>query len=358
MKRFALIPALEPDEQLISLCRALRDAGFHIVVVDDGSSAACEAVFAQAAQLADCLSHVDNLGKGAAIKTGLRHILEISGEGDVVVTADADGQHLPADVERVARAAAENPSALVLGSRSFTGAVPLRSRIGNLAARAVYRIAAHCRISDTQTGLRAFTRERIPFLLEIPGQRYEYEMNMLLLCPQRGVPLLELPIETVYIAKNASSHFRPLRDACRILRELMRFSAASLAGFCVDYLLFALLSQLLAERGAFALAATNVLARIVSAAVNFSLNRKYVFRDRGGWRSAALRYGLLALAILAGNTLLLAALTLALGLNRFAAKLAAELLLFFVSFRAQRSFVFGKGRKHPPLQRRQSAASR
>lgn len=340
MKKFALIPAFNPDEHLPAICEKLRRQGYSVVVVNDGSDEACEPVFIRAQENATVLYHVSNSGKGAALKTGLRHISKIAGQSDVIVTVDADGQHKPEDVEAVVRAAQAAPGALILGSRSFSGKVPFKSRFGNGITRLVYRAVSHCSVSDTQTGLRAFSYPLIAFLLEIPGERYEYEMNMLLQCLRNGISIVEVPIETVYIDGNASSHFRPFRDSCMIYRELLRFSMSSFAGFSVDYILFCALSRVLLGCGAWAIPFANVLARIVSASVNFSLNRKYVFRDRGNGLSAALRYGLLALGILAGNTLVLSMLTVQLGVNRLVAKLLTEALFFIISWMVQRSFVF------------------
>ena len=106
---------------------------------------------------------------------------------------------------------------------------------------------------------------------EIRGSRYEYEMNVLLECARKGVISREAPIETVYIDENASSHFHPVRDAFRIYREIFAFAASSFAGFLVVYGLFSLLSALLGQS---MLGVCNVLARIVSATVNYTLNRR------------------------------------------------------------------------------------
>lgn len=340
MRKYALIPAYNPDERMTALCEELCRMGYGMIVVDDGSEEACAAVFAEAEPIATVLHHLENRGKGAAIKTGLKRIAEIAQPGDVVVTVDADGQHKSADVEKTVQAAQLHPEALVLGSRAFTGRVPFKSRMGNRITRAVYRAVTHCRVSDTQTGLRAFSCALIPQMLEIPGDRYEYEMNVLLQCPRSGIPIQEVPIETVYINENASSHFRPLADACRIYLQIFKFAGSSLAGFGVDYILFSALSRLLSGIGAAAVPVSNVLARLVSATVNFTLNRRYVFRDQGKRSVSAARYALLALGILAGNTLVLTTLTARLHINRNIAKLLTEALFFVLSWTAQKHFIF------------------
>ena len=340
-RKFALIPAYQPDERLTALCSALKEKNYTVVVVDDGSGAAYAPIFESVQPGAAVLSYAPNRSKGAALRTGLAHIQALAAPGDVVVTADADGQHRPEDVEKTVRAAESEPTALTLGSRAFTGRVPLKSRLGNSITWGVFGALAHRRVRDTQTGLRAFYCGMIPFMLDVRGDRYEYEMNVLLKCAQQNVPIREVPIETVYIDGNASSHFHPVRDAWRIYREIFAFAASSFAGFLTDYALFSLLSALL---GSAWLPLCNILARIVSATVNYTLNRRYVFRDSRGVMQSAPRYALLAAAILGANTLLLMLLAGVLHLNRYAAKLIVEILLFAVSWAVQKTAVFARRR--------------
>lgn len=120
-KIYALIPAYEPDKKLTGLCRALTEAGCTVVVVDDGSDEGYAALF-DGLEAAIVLTHIDNLGKGAALKTGLRYISEEGQPDNIVVTADADGRFTPEDILRVANAAKDAPDALartVSASASF-----------------------------------------------------------------------------------------------------------------------------------------------------------------------------------------------------------------------------------------------
>ena len=78
------------------------------------------------------------------------------------------------------------------------------------------------KIRDTQTGLRA-----IPFCLlesfkEIGGEHFEYETNVLIYCCKRNINIQELPIESIYIEKNRSSNYRPIRDSISILKQLYK----------------------------------------------------------------------------------------------------------------------------------------
>ena len=334
-KYIALIPAYQPTELLAGLVQQLAPA-FSIVLVDDGSGKAYERVFERCKPYAEVLRHSENRGKGRALKTGLSHIREKYSLDHIVVTVDADGQHCVDDAVAVCRAAEQSPSALILGSRSFQEGVPLRSRFGNAVTRLVYRLSTGVAIYDTQTGLRAFSAVLIPTLLSIPGERYEYEMNVLLYCARNKVQMQEQKIETLYFDNNAGSHFSTLRDSARIYREILKFSASSFVGFLVDYGVYTLL--LLSGN----LALANVGARIVSASVNFTLNYKFVFQNKGGVVKAAVRYFLLAALILFGNTVVLELLVNLCGIHQMLAKVLTEVLFFLFSWFMQKFVVFGK----------------
>lgn len=215
-----LIPAYQPTDALVSLTQTLASRGFVIVCVDDGSGADFDEIFARTAEYAEVLRYPDNRGKGGALKHGMRHIMSDAQYSSFkyIVTADADGQHKPDDIAKVAREV-EAVGGLVLGVRFFTGKVPLRSRFGNSVTRLVFALLSGKKISDTQTGLRGF--EISEFYADIAGERYEYEMNVLLTAAEEGVPIYEIPIETVYENNNEGSHFRPIRDSVRIYKTIL-----------------------------------------------------------------------------------------------------------------------------------------
>ena len=236
---YLVIPAYEPDYNLIKLIEKIHyKSDFYIIVIDDGSSAECQDIFARAANFATVLRHQVNQGKGQALKTAFEYIQSLNKPG-TVVTADADGQHRIWDIFRSLTKSNENPNTLVLGVRAFTGKVPLRSRFGNSLTRILFKLQTGVAVSDTQTGLRAFSTDMIPFMFKVEGQRYEYEMNMLLEASQ-VYPILEVPIETVYINDNEASHFRPIRDGLMIYKNILKFALSSFSSFIVDYVVYAL----------------------------------------------------------------------------------------------------------------------
>lgn len=330
-----LIPAFEPDLRLVQLIRDLATAlpGARVLVVDDGSGRAFEGIFDVAADAgAIVLRQPQNRGKGAALKLGFAWASR-NAPGEDVVCADCDGQHSPADIARVAGAV--EPRTMTLGGRRFTGTVPLRSRLGNTASRWVFRLISGTRLHDTQTGLRAYPADLLAWLSVVEGTRFEYEFNLLLRAGDAGVKLREVPIETIYLDENASSHFRPLRDSLRIYAPAWGFAASSLAGYVVDIAALVFLNWLTGH-----LVASIIGARLLSAAVNFSLNRDVVFRHHGSRGAAAARYAALAAVLLAVNAAAMTALVSGLGWPLLVAKVVVEASLFVVSYGVQRRLVF------------------
>lgn len=338
-KTVTLIPAYNPGGQLPDLVRSLTAMGAAaIVVVDDGSGPAHAPVFAELQGIpgVTLLRHGINLGKGRALKTGFNHILLAWPDCRGVVTADADGQHLPQDILNLARELAGTTDDLVLGVRRFPSSTPLRSLIGNQLTRVIFALVVGRWLQDTQTGLRGIGRELLPTLLQLEGERYEYEMNMLMAVKWHGATVREVPIATVYEDNNASSHFNPLLDSMKIYFLLCRFLFSSLAASLADVVVFALAYRLTGT-----ITASILIGRFtVGPIVNYTINRTFVFHSRQRARSTFCRYALAAVALGMLSSTLIQLLMARSGLTPVAAKLAVESALFVVSFAVQRDFVF------------------
>lgn len=344
MKTALIIPAYKPGQELLDLLEQFREnEAFCPLVVDDGSGDEYRAVFDALPEFARLVRHEQNRGKGAALKTAMTYVLESMPECAQAVTADADGQHRYEDILRVAEAAQAHPESLVLGSRRFDGEVPLRSKLGNGITRQVFAIASGAKVYDTQTGLRAFGRAAMERFLKTPGERYEYEINMLLDAARSGMPIREETIETVYLNDNSSSHFNPLRDSLKIYLCIFKFALSSLLAALIDYALVLALSALTQPLGAeLSLAVSVVGARLASASVNFCVNRRVVFKGNETLGRALAKYIALAAGILAANYLLLRLLTIVLHWPLAIAKIVVEVLLFAVSLMVQGRFVYRK----------------
>lgn len=340
-----LIPALRPGPALVRLVRELASAPFdRIVVVDDGSGAGYQERFGECRALprVEVLQHAVNLGKGAALKTGINHVLCACPEVLGVVTADADGQHHPDDVLRVARRLAQQPDRLVLGSRVFGPEAPWPNRFGNAVTRRLVRLLIGHALADTQTGLRGIPRSLLPHLLAIPSSGYEFELDMLIAAKHRACPVVEEKIRSIYPEAGGASHFNPLLDSMRVYFVLLRFSAVSLLTAAVDNLAF-----LLAFNATARVAPSQVAGRAVAVLFNYGAARRAVFLSRERHRILLPRYLLLVLASGCASYGLIQGLRAAFGWPVMAAKIAAESVLFIANFAIQRDFVFQ--RRDPPL---------
>ncbi|GIF43965.1 glycosyl transferase family 2 [Actinoplanes xinjiangensis] len=222
-----LLPVYRPGRHLNELATALLADGVHadrIVVVDDGSGPDAQTSLAAVRGLGcRVLQHPSNRGKGAALKTGLRFAVA-SRPGLDVISADADGQHSVEDIRRVAELTGNGR--IILGVRRFAP-MPPRSRFGNTVTRTLFRAATGRRVSDTQTGLRAYPSHLLEHLADIDGDRFEYEMNVLLDAATAGQPIEEVTISTTYLDGNAATNFGGFADSVKVYRPLMRLVLAS-----------------------------------------------------------------------------------------------------------------------------------
>jgi glycosyltransferase involved in cell wall biosynthesis len=340
-----LIPAYEPPAELLRTVDELLRLGFlHIVVVDDGSSSAAQSVFRQLLTQhpgVHLLRHAVNLGKGAALKSGLNHILIQFPEAPGAVTADADGQHLASDILRVASALADACGhSLTLGARRFDRDVPRRSLLGNRISAAVMRVLVGEKLSDTQTGLRGIPATLARHILRLPPNGYEFELDVLIACKHRGVPIIEIPIETVYLDNNRSSHFNPLWDSMRIYFVFLRFTLASLITALIDNTVF------IALHGTWGnIAGPQLAARAAALMFNYAAGRSAVFQSRDRHRDTLPRFLALAAAHITLSYGMITFLHLYTGMKVIIAKVSVEAVLFLANFAIQRDFVFTRKRE-------------
>lgn len=343
--RGIIIPAYEPDKRLLKLLYALHEnTDTKLIIVNDGSNSNTKPIFEEAEKYGVVLTHEKNYGKGKAVKTALEYINAQKMTGNVVI-ADADGQHNENDIILLLEKSVQNPESFIIGVRDFLGKVPMRSQMGNQITRVVFRLLSGKWLKDTQTGLRSFHTSLIPWLLAIPGERYEYETNVLLMCVKESIPIVEIPIETIYLDGNQSSHFHVVKDSLKIYKNMFRFASSSFVSFCLDYLLYGIFLCLTSGLGlSSSVIVSNTMARIISASFNYQLNRRYVFRHKGGMWKTALGYTALALVLLLVNTAFLLWFVTGRGVGGMAAKMAVEVTLFIVSFLVQKILIFRKGK--------------
>ena len=342
-----IIPSYKPDDKLIRTLSGILAAGFgDVVVVDDGGGAEYARFFSEAESLGcTVLHHEVNRGKGAALKTAFSFFAENRADFAGVVTADADGQHLPEDIAVVAYRM-KKTGKVILGSRDFSDPqVPAKSRFGNRCSALIFRLFIGMKINDTQTGLRAIPGKYVHDIMEVKGDRYEYETRMLFQMKQKSIPYLEETISTVYIDDNSSSHFRPVLDSLRIYSMILAFVFSSLFSALADNLFYYICLRLISSPGTAPSdhIASIVIARVLSSLINYTLNAKTVFGGRTDRRTLS-RYFILAIAQITVSADLVWHIKTILRITspelQTLAKMFVDGILFFFSFRIQHNWVF------------------
>lgn len=249
-----LLPALNPPlEAFKTYINELKAEGFmRIMLVDDGSRDDYKEFFkAMEEDGLIVIRHYKNFGKGRALKNAFNYLLNYYDDFSYVICADSDGQHKAGDVKNIAKKAKDlDEPYLILGSRDFDQEnVPFKSRYGNKLTSFFYKALFHDEISDTQTGLRAIARPYLKDFLDLEGERFSYEINMLIEASKSDKNILEVPIETVYIGENEESHFDAVKDSIEIyatmFKTFIKFIISGLVSYLVDIGAFEIILNIL-----------------------------------------------------------------------------------------------------------------
>ena len=208
-----VIPVYNHEQQLEAVLNDCLQLGLPIFVVDDGSTDRTSAILEQIKGIS-VLRHEQNQGKGAALLTGFTAAAK---NCDWAVTLDADGQHHPADADKLIGAIPEDMRPVIIGARQGmeTKTVPWTSRSGRAFSNFWVWVSGGPRVSDSQSGFRLYP---LPETLHLPvaARRFQYEVEVLVRAVQRNIPVLETPVRVVYQPKGERiSHFRPFIDFCR-----------------------------------------------------------------------------------------------------------------------------------------------
>ncbi|MBR3161690.1 MAG: glycosyltransferase [Bacilli bacterium] len=334
MKRIALIPSYEPDDKLIKIVKDLINNNFIVVVVNDGSKEKYDKIFSNIKDISKVLEYKNNQGKGYALKYGMKYIKN-NYNNYIIVTMDSDGQHTVKDANKLCDYIEKHPDEFAIGKRIRGQNTPLRSKIGNSITMMVYKLATGVSIYDTQTGLRCFSNKLIDFNLNIKGNRFEYEMNVLLEAPLNNIKIKEIEIETIYYKdNNSNSHFNTIKDSFRVYKEIIKFSLSSIISFIIDYISYIIFILFINN-----ITISNIIARIISATCNYIINKKIVFNSKRKTNKSLPEYIILAIFILIINTFILNILVY-IRFNKYIAKIIVELILFLFSWQVQKRRIF------------------
>ncbi len=209
----AVIPAYNEGGRIGDVVRRAKRFVDQVIVVDDGSSDETAGEARDAGALV--VAHPVNMGKWAALKTGVQEAL---GEGaDIIVTLDADGQHLPEEIPKLILALED--ADVAVGFRSREG-MPIVRRLSNFITTGILRVLLRVRIRDSQCGFRAYRREAAELLLQVEGSGYEGETESLVLLARAGMHLRDVPVSTIYAGEE--SKIRATRDIARFSKTVLR----------------------------------------------------------------------------------------------------------------------------------------
>lgn len=354
------IPSYEPDEKMVTYVDELTKAGFGgIIIVDDGSGLSYKKFFEEVALLpkVTVVTHEINKGKGRALKTGIEFIKSET-DFDGIIMADSDGQHTVQDTLKLAKELDENAE-LLLGSRDFSRRaknVPFKSRFGNRLTSMLFKLLYGKYLPDTQTGLRAISRNLYDEMLAIGGERFEYEMNVLIYCAQKNIQMKVIPIETIYHNENKGTHFNPITDSFKIYKLIfagfIKFSLSGILSWITDQVLFNFLricvlgyviSYIAGNQSwdteSIVIFVSYVIARIGSACLNYNLNRKYVFGNCKSQNSFG-RYFILWLLVLIVGSVSTTVISSFDFMNVGVIKIIIDLIIVFFTYRIQQTWVF------------------
>ncbi len=213
----ALIPAYFEERAIADVAKRTLAQLDHVLIIDDGSTdATTERARAAGAQV---IKHEVNRGKGGAIKTGFKALLDTSAE--YILVLDADGQHLPEEIGRFLAEANQSGAHLIVGSRmSDTRKMPFVRRMTNRFMSWLISRVCGQRIADSQSGFRLIHRAVVPHLFcETEG--YDYESEMIFIAAREGFKISSVPISTIYGEEVSKIH--PVRDTIKFFKLLARY---------------------------------------------------------------------------------------------------------------------------------------
>ena len=350
-----IIPAYNPTEKFVALMRGVSANFSHVLVVNDGSKPECDEVFATIKTENPSVTIIDhevNKGKGAALKTAFTYYKNSPVYENTYgfVTADCDGQHSVDDMIMLAGELANNHDhTLHMGSRDLNSPdMPPRSKAGNKITAFMFRYLYGVKLRDTQSGLRAFSKDLVEWLLNVKGDRFEYEMNVLIKSKDGGVNIVEHTIATLY-EKNHTSHFRSFKDSWRVMSTLMagltHFLIAALAAAVFDLGLFSLFDYVILDgklSASLVILISTVVSRATSSVVNFFVNRFLTFGGKRISKVSFFRYYTLWLVQMLASYGAVYGLSTLFGGGDVIIKLFVDLILSLVSYKIQQVWVFRK----------------
>lgn len=218
VRAIVVIPALNAEPSIDAVVRGCKAVNDDVLVVDDGSADRTAGVAREAG--AQVVSHSTNRGKGAALKTGFAYALQHG--FDAVVTLDADGQHLPAEIPRFFAAHTVTGADLIIGGRAHLFAQMLpRRRFANRFSAWSIAYASKTNVTDSQSGFRFYSANLLR-AVRLRSEGFDLESEVIVRAGCGGYKVMTIPINLGFVDGQSTSHYRPLKDTARIFWTVFR----------------------------------------------------------------------------------------------------------------------------------------
>ncbi|MGN1353179.1 MAG: glycosyltransferase [Bacilli bacterium] len=344
-----LIPAYNPNQKLINLVSELKNNFSKIIIINDGSNRKSKKIFQELTNYPECtlLEYPENKGKGYALKYGINYYLEnLKDNYQGIVTADCDYQHKPEDIINIALKLLGNQDSIILGVRNFhLKNIPFPNRFGNLLTSFIFKFLYGIKIEDTQTGLRAIPNRYLNLCLETNGNRFEFEMNMLIKAVKNKINILQVPIETIYYSKRESK-FNKFKDPIIIYKvlftEYLKFIISSLSCSLIDVILFSMFLQLFINvNNNIQIIMATFFSRIITDFFNFNINKTIVFNSNENIKKIAIKYYILSFSKMIISALFVLLIHhLLININETYIKIVVDTLIYFLSYKIQKKYIF------------------
>ena len=337
-----IIPAYNPDDKFITFLKQLENNGFDkIIVVNDGSKKECEHYFDDAKQIYGCdiVTHDINKGYGKALKSGSERFIELyenNPDVDGFIHCDCDGQHSVEDIIKFSKEIENNKDSIIVGIRNFDNqSVPFKNRFGNKLTSLIFRLFIGINIEDTQCGLRAFPKQYASFSANIQGDGFEYTTSLLLQAKKEKISIKQVPIETIYLNNNETTHFNPFKDSIRIYSMILRFLLSSLSSFIIDIFFFSVFLKATDN-----ILISTYLARILSCTYTFFMNENLVFKKENS--HSVVRFVLLCIIQGSLSGFITHSIDKYASMNAVIIKIMVDTCLFFIGYYIQKEFIFNE----------------
>jgi len=217
MGSLCIIPAFMEEANIGQVVAGALKHCSTVLVVDDNSEDQTATVSRRAG--ATVIRHMLRLGAGGALSTGFRAAL--STDSEIILTMDGDGQHDPNQIPDVMQPISKGEADVVVGSRLLNApeGMPLGKRIGNRILSATTSLAAGTRITDSQSGFRAYHRKVLEYAIH-EARDYRWASEILILTAKGNFRIKEVPITAVYLPKRQRG--TSIKDGLKILYSTMK----------------------------------------------------------------------------------------------------------------------------------------